>query len=144
MSQKTLGAANPAAAMCCCPDFPGHFDYWKFSLPCLWPFHSWSRSSLCRGTWENRKTQKVEERYGVISSSQKVPFKIVGGSYHITRLRQIHPPPLFKLTLFFRRCFEVWINQCVGSHNHRSFVLFLVGLTLLAWSYAMMLLRPQW
>ena len=34
----------------------------------------------------------------------------------------------------------VWINQCVGSHNHRSFVLFLMGLTLLAWSYAMMLL----
>ncbi|CAL1150248.1 unnamed protein product [Cladocopium goreaui] len=33
----------------------------------------------------------------------------------------------------------VWINQCVGSHNHRSFVLFLVGLTLLAWAYAFML-----
>ena len=34
---------------------------------------------------------------------------------------------------------QVWINQCVGSHNHRSFVLFLVGLTLLAWAYAFML-----
>eukprot|EP00434_Breviolum_minutum_P043782 symbB.v1.2.039044.t1/scaffold6309.1/size19132/1 len=25
----------------------GHFHYWKFSLSCLWPFNSWSRSSLC-------------------------------------------------------------------------------------------------
>lgn len=34
---------------------------------------------------------------------------------------------------------EVWINQCVGSHNHRIFVLFLLSLTALAWSYAAMM-----
>eukprot|EP00439_Symbiodinium_sp_Y106_P031160 s2413_g3.t1 len=34
----------------------------------------------------------------------------------------------------------VWINQCVGAHNHRSFVLFVASLTLLAWAYASMVL----
>ncbi|CAE8603129.1 unnamed protein product, partial [Polarella glacialis] len=32
----------------------------------------------------------------------------------------------------------VWINQCVGSHNHRSFVAFVSGVTVLAWAYACM------
>ncbi|CAJ1441988.1 unnamed protein product [Effrenium voratum] len=37
----------------------------------------------------------------------------------------------------------VWINQCVGSHNHRAFLCFLLGLTVLSWSYACMVLSAD-
>jgi len=35
----------------------------------------------------------------------------------------------------------VWINQCIGVHNHRSFLAFVLGLPFLCVAYAIMVLR---
>ena len=78
----------------CCTDFPRTFPLLEVS-PCRVCGHSIpGRDHHCvghLGEWNARKLNGM----GNLNVA-KGPFKIVGGSYHltITRLKYIHPPPL--------------------------------------------------